>query len=74
MLPGNQPKPTHHESDIGAGYYAFRHITSQAGKLYTKLVKRDKSNQLNPFTRPYIKPSTGHNQRRQAILDKRKVA
>ena len=58
------------ETPVGAGYYAFRENTSRSGRKYTKLVKGDRS----PTIKLYGKgvPLTGHNERRQRLLDKRR--
>jgi len=64
----------HLETLVGAGYYALRANTSKAGRLYTKLVKADRS-PSNHIDRSMITtPSIGHNARRQHILDRRGAA
>jgi len=61
----------HLETLVGAGYYALRANTSKAGRLYTKLVKADRSPSNFVHYEGTRKPSVGHNARRQRILNKR---
>lgn len=42
----NEPKE-HVEYPIGVGYYAMRINTTKKGKVYSKLVKRDRSGKPN---------------------------
>jgi len=64
------------EVPVGAGFWAFRRTIAASGKAYTKLVKRDRSPSGTihvVLTRGDVKlkPSVGHNPRRQKIIDKR---
>ena len=63
-LPGmfSPTKISHKETRVGAGYYALRKTVSAAGKVYTKLVKADRSNTpkvFNMIGQPKRVPSRG---------------
>ena len=54
----DQPKE-HEEYPIGVGYYAMRVNRNKAGKVCTKLVKRDRSKQPNLGQQIAIKEAGG---------------
>ena len=58
----------HLEKVVGCGYYALRKT-----KYGTKLVRSDRSPSSKALFDTKRQPSVGHNDRRQSILNKRKV-
>ena len=58
-------KYAHIETPVGAGFYALRKTRYSA-----KLVRRDRGTPM-VFKKGFATPHTGHNERRQRIIDKR---
>jgi len=52
---GEDPKVHHHETPVGAGYWAERHNVSTGGVKYTKLVPRVRGREL---TRKQVKANS----------------
>lgn len=48
-----------HETPIGAGYYAMRKTKSRSGRVYTKLVKRDRSGSSKVRSEDVTQPIIG---------------